>query len=180
MNDIVLIQQKIYEIRQQKVMLDRDLAALYGVETRVLNQAVQRNISRFPEDFMFQLSAKEFSRLKSQSATSSSADNQPDTILKSQIVISSWGGARKRLYQTSSPHWLQCRRRHRQVIFKVPIWHLEKPYALSVAQHILKLKRYKLSLMIRNLDNFYLMFKQSPLALMPIGVGFCVDFEHQR
>ena len=89
MNDIVLIQQKIYEIRQQKVMLDRDLAALYGVETRVLNQAVQRNISRFPEDFMFQLSAKEFSRLKSQSATSSSADNQPDTILKSQIVISS-------------------------------------------------------------------------------------------
>ena len=95
MNDIVLIQQKIYEIRQQKVMLDRDLAALYGVETRVLNQAVQRNISRFPEDFMFQLSAKEFSRLKSQSATSSSADNQPDTILKSQIVISSWGGVRK-------------------------------------------------------------------------------------
>jgi len=98
MDDLVVIQQRIYEIRQQKVMLDRDLAALYGVETRVLNQAVQRNINRFPEDFMFQLSTKEFSSLKSQSAVSISTDNQHDTILKSQIVISSWGGARKRPY----------------------------------------------------------------------------------
>ena len=49
----------IHVVRGQKVMLDRDLAALYGVETRVLNQAVQRNRDRFPEDFMFQLSAEE-------------------------------------------------------------------------------------------------------------------------
>ena len=98
MNDLALIQQKIYEIRQQKVMLDRDLAALYGVETRVLNQAVQRNISRFPEDFMFQLSTDEFASLKSQIVTSKIVDNEPNTILKSQIVISSWGGARKRPY----------------------------------------------------------------------------------
>ncbi|MDA2922740.1 ORF6N domain-containing protein [Patescibacteria group bacterium AH-259-L07] len=68
---------KIYLLRGKKVMLDRDLAELYGVETRVLNQAVRRNIERFPGDFMFQLNKDEF------------------VNLKSQIVISSWGGARK-------------------------------------------------------------------------------------
>ena len=71
------ITDKIHIIRGQKVMLDRDLALLYDVETRVLNQAVKRNISRFPDDFMFELSKSEF-------------DN-----LKSQIVTSSWGGTRK-------------------------------------------------------------------------------------
>ena len=55
----VAIESLIYEIRGQKVMLDRDLAILYGVETKVLNQAVKRNIKRFPEDFMFQLSREE-------------------------------------------------------------------------------------------------------------------------
>ena len=64
MSDLAVIQRKIYEIRGQKVILDRDLAALYQVETRVLNQAVKRNIDRFPEDFMFQLTKEEC--LKSQ------------------------------------------------------------------------------------------------------------------
>lgn len=59
MNEIVLIQNKIYEIRGQRVMLDRDLAALYRVETRTLKQAVRRNIERFPPDFMFRLSTEE-------------------------------------------------------------------------------------------------------------------------
>ena len=53
MNDLVVIQQKIYEIRGQRVILDRDLAALYGVETRVLNQAVKRNNERFPKTLCF-------------------------------------------------------------------------------------------------------------------------------
>ncbi len=78
--DLQMIQRKIYEIRGQRVMLDRDLAELYQVETRVLNQAVKRNIERFPEDFMFRLSGEEWQ------------------ILKSQIVISSWGGIRKLPY----------------------------------------------------------------------------------
>ena len=56
-DEIVLIQNLIYEIRGQKVMLDSDLAKLYQVETRVLNQAVKRNLKRFPPDFMFQLTA---------------------------------------------------------------------------------------------------------------------------
>lgn len=55
MEQIQVIQSKIYEIRGQKVMLDFDLAEMYQVETRVLNQAVKRNIERFPKDFMFQL-----------------------------------------------------------------------------------------------------------------------------
>jgi hypothetical protein len=61
---------KIYLIRGKKVMLDRDLAALYGVETRVLNQAVRRNEKRFPEDFMFQLTVKELDDWKSQTVIS--------------------------------------------------------------------------------------------------------------
>ncbi len=72
-----LVMNQIYHIRGHKVMLDRDLAELYGLETRVLNQAVSRNVDRFPEDFMFQLSSEEWE------------------ILKSQIVTSSWGGRRK-------------------------------------------------------------------------------------
>jgi len=62
---------KIYLIRNQKVLLDEDLAIMYGVETKVLNQAVKRNLERFPKDFMFQLSETEYSNLKSQFVTSS-------------------------------------------------------------------------------------------------------------
>ena len=67
-----VIQSKIYEIRGQRVMLDRDLAEMYGVETRVLNQAVKRNIERFPEDFMFQLTDEEVRNWKSQFVMSNS------------------------------------------------------------------------------------------------------------
>ena len=71
------IESQILLIRGHKVMLSSHLAALYGVEPRALVQAVKRNRERFPKDFMFQLSAREFA------------------VLKSQIVISSWGGARR-------------------------------------------------------------------------------------
>jgi len=71
-----IITSKIYLIRDKKVMLDHDLAKLYNVETKVLKQAVRRNINRFPDDFMFELINQEFS------------------ILRSQIVTSSWGGSR--------------------------------------------------------------------------------------
>jgi hypothetical protein len=67
-----LISNKIYFIRNQKVMLDRDLALLYSIETRVLKQAVRRNISRFPEDFMFELTKEEFANWRSQFVTSNS------------------------------------------------------------------------------------------------------------
>lgn len=71
------IQQFIYLIRGQKVMLSTHLSDLYGVEPRALGQAVKRNRDRFPDDFMFQLTGEEFQNLKS------------------QIVISSWGGLRR-------------------------------------------------------------------------------------
>lgn len=72
MNDIQLsrIEKMIYLIRGQKVMLDSDLAELYEVETKVLNQAVRRNADRFPQDFMFQLTSEEYQFLKSQIVTS--------------------------------------------------------------------------------------------------------------
>jgi hypothetical protein len=66
-----IINQKIFLIRSEKVMFDIDLAKLYGVETKHLIQAVKRNISRFPPDFMFQLSDEEFANLRSQNVTSS-------------------------------------------------------------------------------------------------------------
>lgn len=80
MDDLVIIENKIYEIRGQKVMLDFDLAEMYEVETRVLNQSVRRNIERFPKDFMFQLTNEEANMLKDR--------------LTSQIVISKKGGTR--------------------------------------------------------------------------------------
>ena len=115
MNDILVIQSKIYEIRGQRVMLDRDLAAMYGVETRALNQAVKRNIERFPEDFMFQLTKGEYEILtnhvlKSQFDESKTIGKQGNHIMSSQIVISryfdktnapenqNWGGSRKTPY----------------------------------------------------------------------------------
>lgn len=70
MDDILFIQSRIYHIRGVKVMLDRDLAFLYRVETKVLNQAVKRNLRRFPSDFMFQLTKEEFELWKSQIVTS--------------------------------------------------------------------------------------------------------------
>lgn len=78
--ELQVIQNKIYEIRGERVMLDRDLAELYEVQTKVLNQAVKRNIKRFPADFMFQLNKEEFENLRS------------------QIVTSRWGGTRTMPY----------------------------------------------------------------------------------
>ena len=68
--ELQTIQKKIYEIRGKHVMLDFDLAALYGVETKVLKQGVKRNIRRFPIDFMFELTQEEFNSLRSQFVTS--------------------------------------------------------------------------------------------------------------
>ena len=84
MADLQLIQRKIYEIRGHKVMIDRDLAELYQVTTGNLNKSVQRNIKRFPSDFMFQLTKEEFDQLK--------------TNLIFQNGISNWGGTRKLPY----------------------------------------------------------------------------------
>ena len=70
------IQNKIYEIRGVRVMLDFDLAVLYETETKVLNQAVKRNTDRFPEDFMFQLTLEETENLKSQIVISSGVRSQ--------------------------------------------------------------------------------------------------------
>lgn len=88
-----IIRDKIYDIRGQKVMLDFDLAALYGVETRVFNQAVKRNINRFPEDFMLQLTAEEWNSsqiVMSLDVEAEVIDNQESERM-SQIVISSEG-----------------------------------------------------------------------------------------
>ena len=87
------ITSRIYVIRGIKVMIDRDLAELYGVETKVLKQAVKRNIDRFPADFMFELTKEEFNNLRS------------------QIVTSSWGGPQVftyGFYRTGCCHAFQC------------------------------------------------------------------------
>jgi ORF6N domain len=103
MQIIKSIQNRIYEIRGERVMLDFDLASLYEVETRVLNQAVKRNIKRFPEDFMFQLTSAEFEEIRFQiEAINEGASSQivikDQPNLMSQFVTSSWGGTRKLPY----------------------------------------------------------------------------------
>ena len=85
------IESLILNIRNQKVILDADLAQLYGVPTKVFNQAVKRNVERFPEDFIFQLTAHEWSSLKSQIVTSSLEKPQTEGVVPnwSQFVTSS-------------------------------------------------------------------------------------------
>jgi len=91
---VTLVASKIYIVRNKKIMLDRDLADLYEVETRVLNQAVNRNIERFPKEFMSQLTSEEFD------------------ILKSQIVTSSWGGVHGK-----------CQLALKEILIEIPQWH---------------------------------------------------------
>ena len=98
------IENKILLIRGEKVMLDKDLADFYGVETKVFNQAVKRNIERFPDDFMFQLTVYEAEylekeevinpNLRSQIVTSRRKNNEDSQSLRSQNATSSWGGRR--------------------------------------------------------------------------------------
>lgn len=83
------IQNRIYEVRGERVMLDRDLAFLYETETKSLNLAVKRNSKRFPKDFMFQLTKEEFEGIKFQVQAAESGSN-----LRLQIETSSWGGNR--------------------------------------------------------------------------------------
>jgi hypothetical protein len=113
--ELQIIRQKIYEIRGQKVMLDFDLAALYGVETKALNQAVKRNIERFPEDFMFRLTEEEW--MRSQNVTGSGGSNWSQKLTSSeeksevidsqldenssQIVTSSERGMRSQIVTSS-------------------------------------------------------------------------------
>ncbi|OGF18739.1 hypothetical protein A3I35_00535 [Candidatus Falkowbacteria bacterium RIFCSPLOWO2_02_FULL_45_15] len=80
------VEDKILLIREQKVMIDSDLAFLYGVEVRVLNQAVKRNIERFPKEFMFQLTKEELINLKSQSVTSSYSRSQFVILKRGQNI----------------------------------------------------------------------------------------------
>ncbi len=109
-SEVEAIKHRIYEVRGLRVMLDRDLAELYGVETKVLNQAVKRNIVRFPEDFMFQLDRKDVFFLKSQqvsaneynadlrsqfvTSSTENTDSDNKTHSRSQIATSNWGGGR--------------------------------------------------------------------------------------
>src|SRR5437899_3568903 len=95
MRKIDNVESAIYLIRGQRVMLDSDLAAIYQVTTRRLNEQLRRNRKRFPEDFAFQLTAEEFRNLKSQIATSS---------LRSQFVTSSSHGGKRKLPWVFSEH----------------------------------------------------------------------------
>jgi hypothetical protein len=92
---IANIERAIYLIRGQRVMIDSDLAAIYGVTTKQLNQQLKRNRNRFPEDFSFQLTAQEFTNLISQNAISS---------LRSQIVTSKGRGGRRYLPWAFTEH----------------------------------------------------------------------------
>lgn len=84
---LITVEERIYQLRDKRVILDFDLAELYGVETRVLGQAVKRNKNRFPQDFIFQLNKQELTDLKSQS-----------------VISRSWGGRRRSLPYAFTEH----------------------------------------------------------------------------
>ncbi|RYE14584.1 MAG: ORF6N domain-containing protein [Sphingobacteriaceae bacterium] len=90
MQIIQSIQNRIYDIRGERVMLDRDLAMLYEIETKALNLAVKRNVKRFPSDFMFQLTNEEFESLRFQFETS----NKVNHLLQPQSTVTRRGGTR--------------------------------------------------------------------------------------
>ena len=88
------IQDQILTIRGTQVLLDRDLAELYGVPTKALNQAVKRNIQRFPDSFMFRLTKDDLANLRLQNMTSKHVTDFDDSVLRSQNVTSKRGGLR--------------------------------------------------------------------------------------
>ena len=98
--DQALIQGKIATVRGVQVMLDRDLAELYGVPTKRLNEQVKRNRRRFPANFMFQLSGEDMESLRSQIATSNVKGRDVPESLKSQFATSKRGGARYKPYES--------------------------------------------------------------------------------
>lgn len=115
------IESRILLIRGQKVMLDADLAELYGVETKVFNQAVKRNVDRFPEDFMFQLTSEEFADLRCQIDTSN---------LRSQFVTSnipSGRGGRRSLPYVFTEHG---------AIMAASV--LNSPRAIEISVHVVR------------------------------------------
>lgn len=87
----------IHTIRGQRVVLDSDLAALYGVPTIAFNQAVRRNLNRFPADFLFQLAEEEFANLKSQIVTSSS--EVPGSLRSQNVILKTGGRGQHRKYR---------------------------------------------------------------------------------
>ena len=103
------IQTKIYTIRNTQVMIDRDLAKLYGVETKVFNQAVKRNIGRFPVDFMFQLTKEELDNLRSQFVTSNS---DKMGLRRAPYAFTEQGEARVHIVQTAPSMWNFYRCQH--------------------------------------------------------------------
>lgn len=93
----IQVERRIFLLRGEKVMLAFHLADLYGVETKALNRAVKRNLTRFPADFMFQLTSEEWDGLKRQIGTSNTASDRSARRLRSQFVILKRGGIRRAL-----------------------------------------------------------------------------------
>ena len=114
MNELATIKSRIHEIRGQRVMLDFDLAAMYGVEVKRLNEQVKRNVERFPEDFMFQLTKGEWEILRSQIVTANITENQEDNYLRSQIVTANIAES------------VSLRSQNETLKFEVPVLNLKK------------------------------------------------------
>lgn len=94
MKIIKSIQSRIYEIRGERVMLDRDLAVLYEIEVKVLNQAVKRNSKRFPKDFMFQLTKEEFEEMRFQVEATEAGNSLRSQIVTLKTQILDWSTLR--------------------------------------------------------------------------------------
>ena len=97
-NELILVQNLIYEVRGKKVMLDFDLARLYQVETKALNQAVKRNLKRFPPDFMFQLTLEESSLMRSHFVTASKRNTSAPPFAFTEQGVAMLSGLLKTIF----------------------------------------------------------------------------------
>ncbi|NIA02088.1 MAG: ORF6N domain-containing protein [Nitrospirae bacterium] len=184
----------IYEIRGHRVMLDEDLAKIYGVETRVLNQAIQRNKERFPEDFMFQLSDVELEGLMSQIMTSNIDRDRikpldKHNILRSQIVISRWGGRRYLPYAFTEHGAVMLAtvlrsKRAVQMSIEVVKAFVQLRRAISSQEDVLKQLTDVRSYVLKRVNNTDREFRKVWSAIEKLSkpseggqIGFCIDEE---
>lgn len=116
--ELQIIQNKIYEIREQRVMLNFDLANMYETETKRLKEAVRRNINRFPTDFMFELTNQEYTSLRSQFVTLKSLTND--------ITNCDFKLRRLMIFTKHLPRWQVKPKNNTNQLIKLGFWHIKK------------------------------------------------------
>lgn len=174
MNEIMQIKDLIYVIRGHRVMLDSDLAFLYEVETKVLNQAVKRNIERFPRDFMFQLTKEEYEVLRSQFVTSKSKIETRGGRQYLPYVFTEQGVAMLSSV-LKSKRAIQINIQIMRTFVQLRQWAIENK---DIAKHLTELEHYFIEHCKDNQNDIRKLYEAIELLMdrtKPIKIGFKTD-----